>query len=604
MIGRFFSAIWRVITMVRLALANLLFIALLVVLWMVFRGGASAPELPQTAALLLNPAGRVVDQRHAVDPLSIIGGGDAAGEVLITDLIDAVDYAREDARISALVMELDGLLYIGQSKALELAQALGRFRDAGKPVVAVGDFFTQDQYRLAVEADHIVIHPLGGVALEGYGAYMNYFAQALEKLSVDVHIFRAGEHKSLAEPFQRSDMSAGEKEITQRWLSRLWANYAQDVEARRGLEPGSLTALINAYPQRLRAAGGDAASLAVQANLVDALMGREARERYLVEVAGAQDEDGRYQAVAFDRYLRSQRPTALADGAAHIAIVTGQGNMLPGEQEAGAIGGDSLSATLRDAASRDGAKAIVLRVNTGGGSVFASQVIREEIARIRAAGTPVVVSMGAIAASGGYYIAAEADRIYATEATITGSIGVFAAFPTVDRLLARAGVYTDGVGTTDVAGGLRPDRPLAPLLAESIQISVDKLHEDFITLVAQGRGLSRDTVVPIADGRALAAGDALELGLIDALGGLEEAVEGAAVIAGIEDYEVISIVPPVSPQQLLLERVGDMLGQGASARLSLPAQAQWVQPWLDTAELLSGFADPRHLYMRCLSCGS
>jgi protease-4 len=212
--------------------------------------------------------------------------------------------------------------------------------------------------------------------------------------------------------------------------------------------------------------------------------------------------------------------------------------------------------------------------------------------------------MGAVAASGGYYIAAEADRIYATEATITGSIGVFAAFPTVDRLLARAGVYTDGVGTTDVAGGLRPDRPLAPLLAESIQISVDKLHEDFITLVAQGRGLERAAVVPVADGRALAASDALELGLIDALGGLEEAVQGAAAIAGIEDYEVISIVPPISPQQLLLERVGDMLGQQASATLRLPAQAQWLQPWLETAEFLSGFADPRHLYMRCLSCGS
>ena len=604
MIRRIFSAIWRAITVVRLALANLLFIAFLIVLWMVLRGGPPAPELPETAALLLNPTGRVVDQRQAVDPLSIISGGDAAGEVLITDLIDAVDYAREDDRISALVMELDELLYIGQSKALELAQAVGRFRDTGKPVVAVGDYFTQDQYRLAVEADHIVIHPLGGVALEGYGAYMNYFAQALEKLSVDVHIFRAGEHKSLAEPFQRSDMSEGEKEITQRWLSRLWANYAADVEVRRELESGALNALINAYPQRLRAAGGDAASLAVQANLVDELMGREERERYLAELVGAQDDDGRFEAVEFGRYLRSQRPVALAEGAAHIAIITGQGNMLPGEHDAGAIGGDSFSALLRDAASRDGVKAIVLRVNTGGGSVFASQVIREEIARTRAAGTPVVVSMGAVAASGGYYIAAEADRIYATEATITGSIGVFAAIPTVDRLLARAGVYTDGVGTTSVAGGLRPDRPLDPLLAESIQISVDKLHEDFITLVAQGRSLAREAVVSVADGRALSASDALELGLIDALGGLEEAVEGAAEIAGIEDYQVISIVPPISPQQLLLERVGDMMGQQAASRAGWQRHTQWVQPWIETAEFLSGFADPRHLYMRCLSCGS
>jgi protease-4 len=279
--------------------------------------------------------------------------------------------------------------------------------------------------------------------------------------------------------------------------------------------------------------------------------------------------------------------------------------MLPGEQDAGTIGGDSLAAMLRDSAQRPGIRAIVLRVNTGGGSVFAAEIIREEIARIRAQGLPVVTSMGAVAASGGYYIAAETDRIYATPATVTGSIGVFAAFPTFERLLARGGVYTDGVATTDLAGGLRPDRPLNPILAESIQLSVDKLHADFIDLVARGRGLPREAVVPVADGRALSAPDALALGLIDVLGGLEDAVDGAAELAGIEDYELISIEPPVSPQQLLLQRLDELLGFQA-AHLPIVADGpllRWLSPLLGTVDMLSGFADPRHLYMRCLSCG-
>lgn len=607
--SRFFSALWRAITLLRLGLTNILFLASLVILWIVLRGGAPTP-LPDRAALLLDLQGRVVDQPQPVQPLAALGGGGATREMRIGDLIDAVDYARKDERITSLVMDVDGLVYIGQSKAIELAAALARFRETGKPVIAVGDYYTQDQYRIAVEADEILMHPMGAVALEGYAVYINYFAEALEKLSVTMHVFKAGEHKSIAEPLLRSDMSDGEREITSRWLEQLWATYTRDIETRRELEAGSLGLLIDEYPQRLATHDGDPAALALDVGLVDQLMSRPERERYLAERVGATDDDGRFEGIAVRDYLRRMRPGALEEGSKHIAIVTAQGNMLPGEQPAGRIGGDSLSALLRQAAKQDGVAAIVLRVNTGGGSAFAGQVIREEISRIRAGGIPVVISMGSVAASGGYYIAANADRIYATEATITGSIGVFGAFPTVDRLLARGGVYTDGVGTTAVAGGLRPDRPLNPLLEGTIQQGIDKLHRDFITLVAEGRGLDESVVAPIADGRVLAAREAMSLGLVDEIGGLEDAVEGAAEIAGLDDYQLIEVLKPLSPQQLLMQRLSnlvqthDLQGTAGTRYTGLTGPARyWLAPVAETAELLSSFADPHHLYMRCLQCG-
>jgi protease-4 len=605
--GRVLSGIWRGVTVVRMALANLLFLAFLVVLWVVLRGGTPT-VLPDRAALLLDPQGRVVDQRSSVNALSLFGQrDDAAGEVLLRDLIDAVTYAVDDPRITALVLDLGGLMYIGQSKALELSEVIERFRDSGKPVIATGDYYSQDQYRLAVEADHILMHPLGAVTLEGYGSYINYFAEALEKLSVTVHIFRAGEHKSFAEPFQRRDMSPGEKLITGRWLAVLWDKYTRDIEVRRELDDGAIDALINDYPARLRTAQGDAAALALAAGLVDELLPRQQRDEFLAAQVGVQDDDGNYESIAFDNYLSRMRPSVASNNVSHIALVTAQGNMLPGDQEAGAIGGDSLAALLREAASRPGVAALVLRINSGGGSVFAAEIIREEIIRIRSKGLPIVVSMGAIAASGGYYIAAESDRVYATEATLTGSIGVFAAFPTVDRLLARGGVYTDGVGTTALAGGLRPDRPINPLFSETIQVSVDATHEKFITLVADGRKLPLSEVRPIADGRVLAAQDALDLGLIDAIGGLEQAVEGAAEIAGLDDFQLIEIEPSLSPQQMMIQRLAKVAWLESTRNIGAgnvgAAAAAWLGPMRETAELLNSFADPGYLYMRCTSCG-
>ncbi|WP_439102518.1 signal peptide peptidase SppA [Congregibacter sp.] len=605
MIKRIFLSLWRGLTILRLALANVIFIVLLVVLWTSFSG--SPEPLPRRAALVLDPTGRVVDERSQVEAASLLFEQPAASrETLLRDLIDSVELASADERIAALVLQLEGMVSIGQSKTTELAEAIARFRETGKPVIAVGDYFTQDQYRLAVEADRLLMHPFGAVALEGFSLYTNYFADALEKLSVTMHVFRAGEYKSIAEPLMRNDMSPGERVVTRRWLDDLWSAYSRAVESRRGLEPGAVNALLNNFPVRLRAAGGDSARLALEAGLVDELLDRSQQNKHLVSLVGAADEDGGFQGVSFARYVARMRPAKASPDLPRVAVVTAQGNMLPGEQPPGTIGSATLSRLLRKTAERKGVEAIVLRVTTGGGSVFASEIIREEIERIRKTGMPIVVSMGSVAASGGYYISTAADRIIATPTSLTGSIGVFAAFPTVERLLAKGGVQTDGVGTTELAGALRPDRALNPALADTLQQSVDYLYGRFLTLVSESRSIDMETLSKQAEGRTLSASDALEAGLIDGLGSLQYAAEEAAALAGLgaDEYTVISILPEFSSSELLLQQLSDRMGAGRLIKvpgLALGLGAL-LEPMRQSVDFVDSFADPGHLYMRCISC--
>ncbi|MCB1853880.1 MAG: signal peptide peptidase SppA [Halieaceae bacterium] len=604
---RILAAIWNGITRLRLALSNILFLLLLAVIYFVYMGGGEEPP-PERAALLLNMMGTVVDQRSQVEPIAalLVEPSPAEHEVVLRDVIDAIDYASDDPAVSALVMELDELVYAGLSRVQEIAVALERFKDSGKPVVAVGDFYTQDQYLLASYADTVIVNPYGGVALEGFSSYRNYFRDALEKLSINMHVFKAGEHKSVAEPFLRDDMSAPEKAITERWLQVLWGQYAAAVEAQRDLAPGTINDYVNEYADRLAAAGGDSAALAQQAGLVDEVYNRDQSNDYLVATVGASDAEGRYEAMPFERYVRRQRPSELlpVEGE-RVAVITAQGDILPGEQPPGAIGGESLAAQLQATAEADGVAAIVLRVNSGGGSVFASEVIRQQVLATRAQGIPVVVSMGAVAASGGYYIAAEADEIWATPATITGSIGVFAAIPTFENLLQRLGVYTDGVGTTELAGSLRLDRPLNPQLAQALTSGVAFSYRNFVELVAAGRGMAVEQVDKVAQGRIWSAPDALDRGLLDGLGSLQDAIAAAAALADLDSYEVEYVAPQLTPRELFLQQLAERTGA-----LGIPVAnrvgsvlAGWLAPAVDAAAELASLRDPRHLYARCLECG-
>jgi protease-4 len=608
LLRRLFGAIWTGITWIRLALSNILFLLMIAVIYFVYVGGAPEP-LPDRAALLLNPAGKVVDQKSQLQPLEALLGGPspASHEVLLRDVIDAIEYAREDPAITALVMELDQLLSVGISKSQEIIPALDAFRTSGKPIIAVGDFFTQDQYFLASQADTVVVHHMGAVALEGYASYHNYFSDALDKLSVNVHVFRAGEHKSVAEPFLRNDMSPGEKEITRNWLGDLWGQFTGTVEARRNLPPGAVDAYINDYAERLATQEGDGARTALEAGLVDKVLSRSQANEYLAGVVGATDDEGRYEAVPFEHYAARKRPSSLmgVEGD-RVAVITARGDIMPGEQPPGTIGGDSLARLIKKTAGKTGVKAIVLRVTSGGGSVFASEVIRQQVLAARAAGIPVVVSMGAVAASGGYYISAEADEIWATPSTVTGSIGVFAAVPTFEQLLGRAGVNTDGVGTTELAGALRVDRPLNPELADALTRSVEFIYREFLQLVAAGRDMTVEEVSALAEGRVWSAQDALENGLIDKLGTLDDAVAAAAALAGLSDYEVDFVALPRSPREMLLQQLMNGaraagLQDVAGVPATLPAL---LRPLGSAVAELAVLQDPRHLYLRCIPCGA
>jgi protease-4 len=609
LIRRLPLAVWNGITRVRVALSNILFLLVLLLIYLAFSADSPQP-MPTRAALLLNPMGTIVDQKSYVDPLQaiLVESTPAQHEVLLRDVIAAIDIARDDPAVTVLVMDFDQLLSVGISKSQEIAIAVEAFKTSGKPVVALGDYFTQDQYLLASYADTVILHPFGGVAIEGFSSYRNYFRDALAMASISMHVFKAGEHKSMAEPFQRDSMSEGEKRITERWLNQLWQQYSQAIENQRQLTTGSIDDYANNYGEKLAEAQGDTARVALSANLVDKLMHRGEAVDYIADLVGARNEEGSFEAVLFEDYVsrkRSVPPQALPGMAGDsVAVVTASGNILPGEQPAGSIGGDTLSQLIQTAVNQEGVGALVLRVSTGGGSVFASEVIRREVVSAKAQGLPVVVSMGSVAASGGYYIAADADQIWATPGTITGSIGVFAAFPTFEQLLTRMGIQTDGVGTTELAGSLRLDRPLSPAIAESITAAVQHTYRGFVELVAQGRGLSFEQVDTIAQGRVWSAGDAVEIGLVDQLGNLEDAIQAAADLAGLEDYRVDYIELPKTQREQFIEQLADSVGS-----LNLLSHSTWslslnraLAPVREAAELLLSLEDPGNLYLRCVDC--
>jgi protease-4 len=602
---RVFSALWSGLTRLRLALSNVLFLLVIVLLLALFSGRTPEP-LPVQAALILNPAGSIVEQKSYVDPMTLLFSEPVPREreVLLRDVIAAIRAASDDPAITSLVMDLDGLWSVGISKTGEIATALADFRASGKPIIARGDSYTQSQYLLATEADTIILHPMGGVLLEGFANYKWYFADALEKLSLNMHVFKAGDFKSVADPFEGNEMPAGEKEISQRWLDSLWSHYTGKVESARTLEQGSVDAYIGSFAEQLAGEGGDMAQWAMTNGLVDQLQTRAEANAFLIDVVGAEDEFGNYQGIAFDYYLEHKQPR-LADSAAgeKVGVVTAKGMILDGDQPAGRIGGDSLANLLQEAIEDESIRAIVLRVDSGGGSAFASEIIYQRLLMAAEHNKPVVVSMGSVAASGGYWIAAPADEIWATPTTITGSIGVISAFPTADRLLDRIGIHSDGVGTTPLAGALRLDRPLIPEAGALQQMVVDNLYQRFISRVADGRNMEIEAVDAVASGRVWSGADAQKVGLVDQLGGLDDAIAAAARLAQIEDYQVEYVESQLSPRELLVKQflgqVAGWLGSGNGFTRSMHGLTATLHNGI---ELLEVFNDPQGAYARCLGC--
>ncbi len=593
--------LWSGLDSLRRFTVNLIFLLLLIIVLAALFGDDDF-VFPDGAALVLQPSGRVVDQLTFVDPLTQVRQGGALDETLLRDLIEAVDRGAQDERISLLLLALDDLQHIGMSKSHELAAALERFRASGKPILAYAQSYSQDRYLLASLADEVWVSDLGGVALEGFAVYRNYFRSALDKLKINMHVFRVGEYKSAVEPLLRDDMSEEAREANRVWLEQLWQQYSRRVAARRPVQESQIVNYSEEFDRLLQDYDGDGAELALAMGLVDRVASRRELRQQLITAVGENDEGTSFKQIHHRQYLdRTDRQVKSPQGT--VAVLPAVGVILDGEQPPGTVGGDTLARMIGETLRDDDIKAVVLRVDSGGGSVFASERIRQELRALSEAGKSVVVSMGSVAASGGYWIAAEADEIWALPSTLTGSIGIFGALPGLEDALLELGIHTDGVSTGPFAGGVRLDKPLSDKQYRVMQAGVDYGYERFLRVVAQGRNMLPAQVEPLARGRVWTGRDAQQLGLVDKLGGLEQAVAAAAGMQGMERYRVEWVTEPLPPGMQLLQELSRRVSSALPQQSSLAAWLQRISQQLSTLPApLRSLNDPQGLYALCLSC--
>lgn len=602
---RFFKAIWRILTGISRAisvLVPLLFVGIFLVFFSLGMQESTPEPLPEKAALLIAPTGPLVEDSPPVDPVAAFLNQEFEQPTLLQDVIRAVSWAATDDRITALVLNLENLAGPTTSQVIELSEAINVFKATDKPVIAVGDFYSQAHYLLAAQADHVLLHPEGGIFLEGFSVYRSYLRTFLENIRVTMHVFKAGEHKSAVEPYLRDDMSDGEREIVARWLNGLWSAYSDMAESGRGLPAGSLDAFIEDFPARLASADNDMAETMIAGGWIDTLAGHAERDAALAEWVGVTDDEGQGEMVDLVPYLEDMttQQQAADEGLPLIAVVPVEGTLVPGDSEEGMAGADTVIGYIDMALEADDLAAIVLRVNSPGGSVFASDLIRRKLAEARASKIPIVVSMGTVAASGGYWIAAEADQIWALKTTLTGSIGAFSAFPTIEGIVDYIGVTVDGVGTTSLAGEASLNRGLSPEMATIVQSISNGIYSDFIELVAAGRGMEIEDVKLIAEGMVWTGEEALERGLVDSLGGLDQAIVAAADLAGLEQWRVDRTRPPVTFESVLLKELSRSLGVTSALRGGLFESL--VNSFKPVVKSLSSLRDPMNVYVQCFTC--
>jgi protease IV len=601
----FFSGLWRGLDGLRKVLHLIVLLVIFGVLIAVVRSGI--PRIPSKAALLVAPEGRLVEQLSGepVERALEEARGEERSETLLWDLTDAIHVAATDPRVQVLALDLEKLEGSTQPTLEELARSLREFRSSGKKVIAYGAELTQERYYLAAQADEIYLDPMGFVLLYGYDRYRTYLKDALDKLGVDINVFRVGAFKSAVETYTRTSMSPEDREESRSYLSALWTSYQDATTRARKLPPDALANYVDTLAKTVPAAAGDAARVALQAGLVTAVKTRLEAEQRLIGLVGEDDSTGSFRSVTVDDYLRYARMQKKmhADGKPRIGVIVAEGEILDGDQPPGTIGGDSTARLIRQARLDKDVKALVLRVDSPGGSVMASEEIYRELGALRKAGKPLVVSMSGYAASGGYYISAPADEILASPATLTGSIGIFAIIPTVDRTLGKIGVSVDGVGTTALSGQLRIDRPLGAEAKALLQSQISRGYDEFLERVATGRNKTRAEIDAIAQGRVWAGVDARRVGLVDQLGSFDEALKAAARRAKLTDYAAEFIEPELTwAQQLALSlrsRLAWLLLHASPGELALTQLAERLDPVTREAQRLSRFSAPDRLYAHC-----
>ncbi|KJY85250.1 protease 4 [Vibrio galatheae] len=606
-VGLFFKGIWKLITFIRLALVNFIFLASIAIIYFIYTSAETpTPSVPTESALILNISGPIVEQSTYVNPMDSLTGSifgqNLPKENVLFDIVETIRHAKDDNKVSGIVLALRDMPETNLTKLRYIAKALNEFKTSGKPVYAVGDMYNQSQYYLASYADKIFLAPDGAVMLKGYSAYSLYYKTLLENLDVNTHVFRVGTYKSAIEPFVRDDMSDAAKESASRWLGQLWGAYVDDVATNRQLDPQALTPDMDEFLALLKQNNGDLAALSLNVGLVDELATRQQVRKQLIDVFGSNGDDS-YNYIDYYEYQPTMTPNF--DMSAHdIAVVVASGAIMDGSQPRGTVGGDTVAALLRQARNDDKVKAVVLRVDSPGGSAFASEVIRNEVDALEQAGKPVVVSMSSLAASGGYWISMSADSIVAQPTTLTGSIGIFSVVTTFEKGLNKLGVYTDGVGTSPFSDvGLTTG--LSEGAAQAFQMGIEHGYSRFIGLVSQSRDIPLDKVDEVAQGRVWTGQDALKFGLIDKIGDFDDAVELAAKLANIDSHNLYWVEEPLTPAQQFIQdfmnQVSASFGIDVTALLPQalqPVAAQVIQD----AGMLQSFNDPKGHYAFCLNC--
>ncbi|HGM5453640.1 signal peptide peptidase SppA [Serratia marcescens] len=608
-IAGIFRWTWRLLNFIRELILNLFLVLLILVgvgIYLSFQS-SSTSTAPARGALLVDLSGVVVDQPSVNNRVrqwgrELLGASSSRlQENSLFDVVDSIRKAKDDKNITGMVLQLNDFAGADQPSLRYIGKALREFRDSGKPIFAIGDSYNQTQYYLASYANKVYLSPQGAVDLHGFATNNLYYKSLLDMLKVTTNIFRVGTYKSAVEPLIRDDMSPAAREADSRWIGGLWQNYLETVAANRQLTPQQLFPGAAGVLSGLQAAGGDTARYALDNKLVDELASRTAIENQLVKTFGWDKQANDFNAISIYDY----QPKPDANQGGKIAVVFANGAIMDGPQTPGNVGGDTTAAELRQARLDPAIKAVVFRVNSPGGSVSASEVIRAELAAVRAAGKPVVVSMGGMAASGGYWVSTPADYIIASPSTLTGSIGIFGIINTYEKTLDTLGVHTDGVATSPLAD-IAVTKALPQEFSQMMQLNIENGYKNFLDLVAKSRKMTPQQVDQIAQGHVWLGSDAKANGLVDQLGDFDDAVKKAAELAKLQQWQLDWFVDTPSLSDMVLSQFG------VSIHAMLPAAIQAILPAplasvanavKEQPGLFNNLNDPQNRYAICLTCG-
>jgi len=608
-IAGFFKWTWRLLNFVREFILNVFLILLILLCVGVYFSFQSKPADTTTkGALLVDLSGTVVDKPSVNNKVrqwgrELLGtSSNRLQENSLFDLVDTIRQAKDDKNITGMVLQLSDFTGTDQTSLNYIGKALREFRDSGKPIYAINDSYDQSQYYLASYANKIYLSPQGAVDLHGFATNNLYYKSLLDKLKVTTNIFRVGTYKSAVEPLIRDDMSPAAREADSRWIGALWNNYLNTVSANRQITPEQLFPGAAGVLAGMQQTGGDMAQYALKSKLVDVLASRNEADNDMVKAFGWNKQAKDFNYTSIYDYSTKPKPD---NNDPQIAVIFANGAINDGEEQAGAVGGDTTAQQIRAARLDPKIKAIVFRVSSPGGSVSASEVIRSDLAAARAAGKPVVVSMGGMAASGGYWISTPANYIIASPSTLTGSIGIFGVINTYQNTLDNFGVHTDGVATSPRAD-IAVTKALPPEFSQMMQLNIENGYKTFIGLVAKARNKTPEQIDQIAQGHVWIGSDAKNDGLVDQLGDFDDAVNKAAELAKLPKWQLNWYVNEPSFTDLVFSQVS------ASAHAMLPAAVQAYLPAPVTkmalelksqADLFNNMNDPQNRYALCLTCG-